>query len=450
MPECCLPAEKRACGAVCGRKRKKDKKKEEFSMQRPKKLPLMTFLVIMTIGIGYVQQVAPSPILSVLSEYYHLAGQDALLNLSVSITFPMSIVACLAGGILESRLGIRRLYLGTQIFLTAGVLLNFWSPTYLMFLAARSIYSIGFGLAIPFIGSAIMNWYTGRARDTMNTLNGMFPFIGTVISIALMLPLSNLLGSWKVAMGIWGVVLLVLLAVWLVCIRAADIPQSAAVELPERGIYRSLWRRKNIKLLCLVFVMDFFCYSYMVVVLPTLIAEGGGMDPAVANLCAALAFPLISLAGSILGGAVMSRTGRRKPILIVGQILKFVGVTVLISTVSFSVPLALAGTAIYGIGNGIWMPVLYTMCMELKDMTPSRSGAAFALFNACAFLSGFVSPTIGGWLTTFLTGIAPVADAVAAHAFGLKWSLFLFGFVNLISFVVGFFLDETHPGGADT
>lgn len=248
-------------------------------MQRPKKLPLMTFLVIMTIGIGYVQQVAPSPILSVLSEYYHLAGQDALLNLSVSITFPMSIVACLAGGILESRLGIRRLYLGTQIFLTAGVLLNFWSPTYLMFLAARSIYSIGFGLAIPFIGSAIMNWYTGRARDTMNTLNGMFPFIGTVISIALMLPLSNLLGSWKVAMGIWGVVLLVLLAVWLVCIRAADIPQSAAVELPERGIYRSLWRRKNIKLLCLVFVMDFFCYSYMVVVLPTLIAEGGGMDP---------------------------------------------------------------------------------------------------------------------------------------------------------------------------
>ena len=146
--------------------------------------------------------------------------------------------------------------------------------------------------------------------------------------------------------------------------------------------------------------MDFFCYSYMVVVLPTLIAEGGGMDPSVANLCAALAFPLIGLVGSILGGAVMSKTGRRKPILIVGQILKFVGVTVLISTVSFSVPLALVGTAIYGIGNGMWMPVLYTMCMELKDMTPSRSGAAFALFNATAFLSGFVSPTIGGWLTT--------------------------------------------------
>ena len=94
--------------------------------QRPRKLPLMTVLVILTIGIGYVQQMSPSPILSVLSEYYGLAGQDALLNLSVSITFPMSIVACLAGGILESRLGIRKLYLGTQFFLTIGVLLMYF------------------------------------------------------------------------------------------------------------------------------------------------------------------------------------------------------------------------------------------------------------------------------------------------------------------------------------
>ena len=200
----------------------------------------------------------------------------------------------------------------------------------------------------------------------------------------------------------------------------------------------------------MLFVMDFFCYSFMVVVLPTLIAEGGGMDPAVANLCAALAFPLVGLVGSVMGGVIMSKTGRRKPILIIGQILKFAGVCTLVSTVSFSVPLAMAGTAIYGIGNGMWMPVLFTMSMELEGMTPSRSGAAFALFNACAFLSGFVSPTIGGALTTFLTGIAPVADAVAAHAFGLKWSLFIFGFVNLVSFVIGFFLDETHPSRAES
>ena len=110
----------------------------------------------------------------------------------------------------------------------------------------------------------------------------------------------------------------------------------------------------------------------------------------------------------------------------------------------------MAGTAIYGIGNGMWMPVLFTMSMELEGMTPSRSGAPSPSSTPARFSPALSPPTIGGALTTFLTGIAPVADAVAAHAFGLKWSLFIFGFVNLVSFVIGFFLDETHPSRAES
>ncbi|MEG1857396.1 MAG: MFS transporter [Pseudoflavonifractor sp.] len=388
--------------------------------QRPKKLRLMTLLLVLTLSIGYVQQKAPSPLLRGLSAQFGLAGQDALLNLSVSITYPMSIIACLAGGALESRLGIRRLYLWTQVLLTAGVLLNFCAFTYPLFLVGRVVYSAGFGLSIPFIGSAIMNWYSGRAREGMNTLNGMFPFIGTVISFSLMLPLSHRLGDWKIAMGIWGAALGVLLLIWVLCIRRADLPQAGAVALPEKGIYKNLWRRKNIRLLCIIFVLDFFCYSYMVVVLPTLLAESGGMDPTAANLCAALAFPLVGLLGSVAGGGLMSKSGRRKPLLILGQLLKLLGVCTLCLTVQRSIPLALLGTAIFGFGNGMWMPVLYTMPMELEGMTPSRTGAAFAFLSACAFLSGFLSPTLGGLLTTFLTGIAPGSLPLPPTPLGLN------------------------------
>lgn len=424
-------------------------KEEPLMEQRPRKLPLMTLLVILTIGIGYVQQMAPSPILMVLSDHFGLAGQDALLNLSLSIIFPASIVASLAGGTLEAKLGIRRLFILAQVFLTAGVLVNFVPVNYFVFLAGRVIFSLGFGLAIPFIGSAIMNWYTGKARDTMNTLNGMFPFIGTVISFALLLPLSNLMGSWQVALGVWGVALAVLTVLWLFCIKPGDVPKGAGPDIPEKGIYWNLLKRKNIKLLCIVFMLDFFCYSYIAAVLPTFMSEGGGMEPELANLCAALAFPAIGIVGGILGGGLMSRTGKRKSILTVGQIVKLAGMLMLTLGMEHSVVIGIAGAAVYGLGNGMWMPVMYTMPMEMEGMTPSRTGAAFAFISSAGFLMGFLSPIIGGALTSGMAAVSTAATAAAQHAFGLKWSLCIFGFTNLIAFIVAFFLDETHPGGAE-
>ena len=121
-----------------------------------KKLPLMTALAVISIGISYILQMAPSPILSVLREGYQLGGNDALLNLCVSIIYPMTIAASLLGGRLESRMGTRRLFTWAQVFLAAGTLLNFAAVNYFLFLAGRVLFSVGFGLAIPFIGSAIM------------------------------------------------------------------------------------------------------------------------------------------------------------------------------------------------------------------------------------------------------------------------------------------------------
>lgn len=410
-----------------------------------KKLPLMTSLLIFIIGIGYVQQMAPSPILMILSDHFELAGKDAILNLSLSIIFPASIAACMVGGALEAKLGVYRLFTLSQMFLTAGVLTNLLPVNYAAFLAGRAVFSLGFGLAIPVIGSAIMTWYHGKARDTMNTLNGMFPFVGTVISFGLMLPLSNLLGSWQLAMGAWGVALAALLALWLVCVKPSDIPAGSSPETFEKGIYINLLKRKNIRLLLVIFMLDFFCYSYMAAVLPTFMGEGGGMEAELANLCAALAFPATGLLGGLLGGILMARSGKRRRILTAGQIIKLVGMLILSLGMERSIIFGIAGAAAYGLGNGLWMPVMYTMPMEMDGMTPSRVGAAFAFISSAGFLMGFLSPIIGGALTSCLASVSAAPAAAARHAFGLKWSLCIFGFTNLAAFFVAFFLDETRP-----
>lgn len=414
-----------------------------------KKLPLVTALAVSAIGVGYILQMAPSPILGVLREGYGLGGNDALLNLCVSVIYPMTIAASLLGGRLEGRWGARRLFTWALAFLAGGTLLNFAAVNYALFLAGRVLFSVGFGLAIPFIGSAIMNWYGEKGRARMNTLNGMFPFIGTVISFALMLPLTEGLGgAWKASMGIWGLPLLAALVLWVLLVREADLP-APPPEAEEAGVYGLLLRHRDIRLLCEIFVLDFFCYSYIVVLLPTFLSEAGGMSESQAGLWAALAFPAVGLAGGALGGFLMSATGMRKPILSAGQLLKLAGILLLTLGMDLSVWAGIAGAAVFGLGNGMWMPVMYAMPMEMEGMTPSRVGAAFALISSCGFAAGFVSPVLGGWLTTALSAAYGGGDPVLGHAFGLKWSLFAFGFTNLLSFFISLLLRDTAPAGRD-
>lgn len=401
------------------------------------KLPLITVLTVTVIGIGYIQQMAPSPILHILREAYGLQDSDALLNLCVSIIYPMTILASIWGGRLEGKIGTRRLFTWAQIFLALGIGANLIAGNYAVFLAGRVLFSIGFGLAIPYIGSAIMHWYGDRGKDRMNTLNSMFPFLGTMVSFSALLPMTECLGSFQLALGIWGLVLAVLLVLWLALVHERDVPRVRS-EQEEPHLYRGLWRRRDIRLLCMVFVLDFFCYAYLAVVLPTFFAEAGGMDQRQAGQWAAVAFPAMGILGTLLGGGLMGLIRRRKPVLSAGQLVKLAGILVLTLGISRSMWLGVGGAVLFGLGNGMWMPAMYAMPMEMEDMTPSRVGAAFALISSCGFAAGFFSPILGGWLTTLL------ASAPGGHAFGLKWSLFFFGFTNLLSYFVSLRLRETH------
>ena len=167
------------------------------------------------------------------------------------------------------------------------------------------------------------------------------------------------------------------------------------------------------------------------------------MEASAAGLLAAAAFPAIGILGSMAGGILMSVTGRRKPILAAGQALKLAGVLVLTLCLEHSLIMGIAGIIVFAVGNGMWMPVMYTMPMEMDGMDDSRVGASFAFMSSCGFLMGFISPILGGGLTNTIMAMAPHKDLVLRHVFGLKWSLFLFGFTNIEALVCALRIEET-------
>ena len=286
---------------------------------------LMTILIILGILLTYIHQMSPSPILSAIGEDYSIIGNDALLNMSISIIFLMMVVGSIAGGALEAKLGTSRLFVLTLVLVTIGLAINFLAVNYTIFLVGRVVYGLGFGLGVPFIGSAIMKWYPEEKRDLMTTINALFPFFGTVICFIVMEPQYNLFNrNIQLTFGVWGVISLVIILLWILLIRDPgkhlSFDDTAIAddteEKPKENVYLNLIKRKPIRLLAIIFICDFACYSYIATILPTFLFEMGNMSETTANLWAAVAFPTAGIVGCGLGGIITNRLARKKTTLI--------------------------------------------------------------------------------------------------------------------------------------
>ena len=406
-------------------------------------LKTITMFVISGILISYIMQMGPSPLLMILRDEFSLNGKDALLNLCVSIIFPFLIIGSISGSYIEKKLGTERLFTIVLALLTTGLVGNYFVTDVTSFLIFRSIFGIGFGLGIPFIGSVIMKWYNPKQREYMTTVNGLFPFIATLISFCSMLPLYYITGdSWRACFGLWGILTGLILILWMSSSHKITNTKvnNITEDDSESNLYSFLLKLKPIRQLALIFMSDFFCYSYIATVLPTWLFELGGVSQTTANILAAAAFPLVGLLGCSVGGIYSTKTGQRKPPLVIGQALKLAGL--IIASITSNLYITLIGIILFAFGNGVWMPSMYSIPTELDGMNSSKVGAAFALISALGFVCGFISPVFGGWLSGLLSSNIE-ADLMLMHIMGMRLSVFIFSFLCLGALIVAVRIKET-------
>lgn len=389
---------------------------------------LATGLIISIMLASSINQMSPSPILMYLGEEYGVAGNDALLNLAISIIFPTLIIGCLLGGMIEKKVGTKALMSLTGLLASLGLLINFVSYNYVIFLAGRAVYGLGFGLGIPFMGSSLMKWYSGRGREVMTTVNSLFPFVGTVTCYLFMARLYHLFSdNVRVTFGIWGILLAILTICWILFVKEPEKTGEEGSEAGDIGfaIYAELMKNKTLRLLSITFVCDFACYSYMATVLPTYLMEVGNMKEAEAALWSAIAFPAAGIVGCFSAGIVNTVLGNKRFPLIAGQLLKLAGISTMTLLGGFGPVALVAGTVLFGLGNSFWMPSFYGIPTELPGMNGSLVAASFSLCNSCGFVMGFVVPVAGGLITGLFTD----------HSLGLTTSLMVFNVLNVMGFI---------------
>ncbi|MGI5891852.1 MAG: MFS transporter [Bacillota bacterium] len=429
-----------------------------------KKFPisLMAALIVIGLLISYSHNSSPAPFMASIFEYFAMnpTTDQALANLSMSLFLLITIPATFIGTGLEQKIGTRNLFTIAMLLNTAGILIVFLSPAgYGMYLVGRAIYGFGFGLAIPALGSAIMRWYRPKSRRIMTTLNGMFPLFGALISFTLFPAIAQSADNWIFGHGFSGFITLAVLIIWLVAVRkdvdnidiATEEEKYLGIVQTEEKINVVKWAlgTNQVRCILIAFICDFTMYMYIATVLPLWLMTAGGMDELTAGTWAAIAFPAFGVIGVILGGIIINVTGKRKPVIVVCQFLKLIGVLIACLGADVSVSAIIFGIALFGLGNGGWMPPMFLVPTEIPGTSASKVAASYSVFMSAGFAAGFIMPVVGGLIaTSLIAGVVAngVTDEVVQLAYGYKWSVLILGFSHILAIIAAFALKETGPG----
>ncbi len=418
------------------------------------RIVLLSIPIVLGILVGYIYQFSPSALIFRIADSYSLFRADGTLdllklNLSESIIFPFIIISSLFGPWIDQKINTRNMYTLTLVMLGGGILFSGFAPTYLIFLIGRSIYGIGYGISVSFIGSAIVQWYRPNQKGIMFTINGLFPFIGTAIAFSLLVPISIGLGnSWSNAMVLLGAISVAMLFYWTAGSKKLIIAVNQKETTDESlvSIYRFLMRNKHIRYLSFTFFADFFFYAFIIAVLIAFLESVGNMSETSAGIWAGIAFPTVSFFGGIFSGSLMMSTGLKKPAMLLAQIMKLFGVLgILVGALTSLLPIVIAGIVFYGIGDGMFPPTMYSMIAGLENMTPARVGAGFSLVLSSGFFAGIISPIFGAWLNNMIIDGSKITNSAIAQRFGLTWSLFLIGIVSCLVCLI--FVSKTKETG---
>jgi nitrate/nitrite transporter NarK len=256
----------------------------------------------------------------------------------------------------------------------------------------------------------------------VNGINVIGQSLGITLSMAAGPRLAAAIG-WDVTLGLFGSATVLGTLVWLLAGRmpapvAAD--GNAVPSLPLQELASTLRERSTV-LLSLGMMGALGGNVAFGSWLPTYYHEQFGYSLERAGGIAAL-LALFGIAGALLGSTLPARFPRRRPFLIAAGVLLPL---VALGTLLGASPLVMfPSVALFGVLSWVFIPVVFTIPMELPRMNPARVGMAVAVFLTAGNLSGFVVPLLvgslrdrTGALTLGLVGAAVLPIALAAAGY---------------------------------
>lgn len=315
------------------------------------------------------------------------------------------ILVAFAAGTIIDRVGLRRaLGVGILVMALSGLLRGAATGYWTMFLAVAL-----FGLGGPMVSigapKLIATWFEGRQRGTAAGIYTTGPAIGSMLVLstanAFVLPAT---GSWRTTVAFYGVIPLVVGAVW--WLLARDRPGEEA-RPPGSGDVRRLLRIRNVWLVLVIGFASFLANHSLNNWMPRIL-QWHGFDAVSAGYWASIP-NLIGIVGALTLPRLIPPHLRTRALA-----LMFVSGAVSMALIGGTTgwPL-LVGLILKGFVYSSINPLLMLVMMETPAVGAAAMGAAGGLYFTAGEIGGFSGPTAMGLLFDltggFLIGLMGLA-----------------------------------------
>jgi MFS family permease len=303
----------------------------------------------------------------------------------------------------------------------AGILAPFCG-SYLPLVMTRVIFAIGTAITVPLATAIAAEWFSSRELPLVNGITVGFVSLGNTFAFMATVPIATVL-AWKAPITLYGAFALTCAAAWLIFGRDRKNTKAASLplRLPEKqgdqllGIKQALTQKYAI-VLALAVMGSWTLSNAMGSWLPTYYHEVFGMSLQKASSITAI-ITIMGIIASVGGGFLPVRIGRRKPFLIIPGI--FMGLMALCSILFNNSAVIFACIALYGLVGNLQNAVIYTLPMELPNISRRTGTVVFSLMLAFGNFGNFMGPLIVGYLADFTGSYIPGFIICAVMSLGL-------------------------------
>lgn len=301
------------------------------------------------------------------------------------------------------------------------------APNYGLLLLCRIAFMAGGLVRFVAYPMLMQQWFPREKITLVNTVAIVCSGIGGGTVVFFMGDLLSMLNGWRNIFYLFGAGCAVLLFAWMILGKEKPLPGSDADVQAPIGI-KNVLKHRTLWLLGIGVAGDLLCFSAMETLWPKYATSLGFISLNEASYCEGLSYYGFTI-GSLLGGLISMKLGRRKPVLwISGLLLPFMTVGILVSR---SFPVLAWLWAMWGICE-LYFPIVATIPYELPGIKPREVAIASAFIVSVYTAGAGLGPLVGGYLASVLGS--------------LERALFIICVFPILLFITGLMVKETGPG----